>query len=341
MLYDGRIQYFPAKKGDILGRKGVDLLRYRRTDGAEYIKEGYDILTESIEIEGKESSPVVLTTQISAGISLYINDLLDAETIINNYVTASDILDAQLEKRPSSKTKMAKDAIEKNIKDSRVMTCESIVTFYGPKFEANKEDVAFLDLILGFMNDAGDCEMTSLYAKASEQMYSLQPDAEAAYNLGRLFLRKEDYNKAKDYFLEAISLAENDENKAQYNYSLAGLAQQYLDSPAEAVKYAYAATQLKPDWGDPYILMGIAYVAGNSALGDDFERRTAYWVAVDQFRKARNVDPSVADKAGELINEYQAYFPTKEDLFFRSIAEGDSYTVGGWINKTTSARPKN
>ncbi len=341
LIYDQRIDYFPEKKGDILGRKGVDLLRYRRNDGAEFIKQGYEILSESIEIDGNEASPVVLTTQISAGISLYLNDMLDGEKVITDYVTASNILDAQLAKRPSSKTKMAKDAIEENIRDSKVMTCESIVTFFGPKFEANKEDVAFLNLILGFMNDAGDCEMTSLYANASEQLYSIQPDAEAAYNLGRLFLRKEEFQKTKEYYLEAISLAENDEYKARYNFSLAGLVQQYLNSPAEAVKYAYAATQLDPDWGDPYILMGIAYVSGNSALGDEFERRTAYWVAVDQFRKARQVDASVADKASELINEYEAYFPTKEDLFFRSIAEGDSYTVGGWINKTTSARPKN
>lgn len=341
MIYDQRIEYFPEKKGDILGRKGVDLLRYRRNDGAEFIKEGYEILSESIEIDGKEASPVVLTTQISAGISLYINNMLDGEEVITDYVTASDILDAQLAKRPSSKTKMAKDAIEENIRDSKVMTCESIVTFFGPKFEENKEDVTFLNLILGFMNDAGDCEMTPLYANASEQLYSIQPDAEAAYNLGRLFLRKEEYQKTKEYYLEAISLAENDDDKARYNFSMAGLAQQYLNSPAEAVKYAYAASQLDPDWGDPYILMGIAYVSGNSALGDEFERRTAYWVAVDQFRKAGQVDTSVADKATELINEYEAYFPTKEDLFFRSIAEGDSYTVGGWINKTTSARPKN
>jgi tetratricopeptide (TPR) repeat protein len=153
-------------------------------------------------------------------------------------------------------------------------------------------------------------------------------------------MKKEKYEKSKEYFLEAIEAQEDDEKKSNYLYSLAGLEQQYLKNPIQAVKYASQASELNPDWGDPLILMGIAYIAGNSSLGDEFQRRTAYWVAVDMFQKAKNVDPSVADKATNLIREYRQYFPTKEDLFFHSIAEGDRYTVGGWINRTTQARPK-
>lgn len=341
MIYDKRAELYPRNKGDILGRKGVDLLRYRRNDGPDYIKEGYDILKESVAIEKDNSSPVVLTTEISAGISLFLNDMLEGEDLINSYVTATEILDKQLAQKPSTKTRRAKEAIDSNIKDAKVMTCNAISEIYGPKFEDNKDDLDFLKLVSGFLNDAGDCEMMPIYAKISERLYDKEPSAEAAYNLGRLFLKKEQYEKSKAYFLEAVESTDNNEDKANYYYSLAGLSQQYLNAPIEAVKYASEAVKLKPDWGDPYILMGIAYIAGNSSLGDEFERRTAYWVAVDMFQKAKAADPSVSDKATSLIREYSEYFPTKEDLFFRSIAEGDQYTVGGWINRTTFARPKN
>jgi len=339
-IYDDRIEYFPRSKGDVLGRKGVDLLRYRRNDGPEYIKEGYETLKESVEIEENESSPVVLTTMISAGISLFMNGMLDGEDLINSYVTSTNILDSQLAKRPTSRTKKAKEAIDANIKDSKVMTCEAVANIYGPKFEENKNDLEFLKFISGFLNDAGDCEMDPFYAKVNEQLYSIEPSAEAAYSLGRLFLKKNDYQRSKEYFLEAIELQEDDETKASYLYALAGLEQQYLKNPVNAVNYASQASELDPDWGDPLILMGIAYITGNSSLGDEFERRTAYWVAVDMFLKAKRVDPSVADRASSLIREYSEYFPTKEELFFHSIAEGDRYTVGGWINRTTNARPK-
>ena len=340
MIYKQRIAYFPKNKGDVLGRQGIDFLRYKRLEGEESILQGYELLTKSIEIEGPKSSEVVLTTQISAAISLFLDQKLEGNTLINNYVTASEILNEQIEKRPSSRTKKAKDAIDKNIKDSRVMTCESISEIFGPQFEANKENIKFLKLTSEFMNDAGDCEMNPFYAKVAEQLFKIEPSAKSAYNIGRLFMRKEEFSKSKSYFLLAVENAETNDDKANYYYSLAGLSQQYLDRPADAASYAYEAISLKPDWGDPYILVGLAYVAGNSSLGDEFERRTAYWVGVDMFKKAKTVDPSVNSKASDLISNYEAYFPTKEDLFFRSIAVGAKYTVGGWINKTTSARPK-
>ena len=37
--------------------------------------------------------------------------------------------------------------------------------------------------------------MDPFYAKVNEQLYSMEPSAEAAYSLGRLFLKKEKYEK--------------------------------------------------------------------------------------------------------------------------------------------------
>lgn len=339
MIYDQRIQYFPKSKGDVLGRQGVDLLRYRRQDGIEFIKQGYDLLKESISIEKDESSPVVITTFISAGITLFINDQLDNETVINDYVTASEILDNQIEKRPSSRTTQAKTAIDENIKESNALTCEAINSIFAPKYEANKNDKEFLTLLTGFMIQA-ECEREPFYAKAAEQLYNLDPTYEAAYNLGRLFFKKENYDKAKNYYIEAIERCDNNELKATYYYELGVISQQYLHSPQDAARYGFEAVKLNPNWGEPYILIGSSFAVGNSSLGDDFERRTSYWVAVDMFNKAKVVDPKIAAKASELISEYSAYFPSNEDLFFRSISEGDSYTVGGWINRSTIARAK-
>ena len=41
---------------------------------------------------------------------------------------------------------------------------------------------------------------------------------------------------------------------------------------------------------------------------------------------------------GKKIANAKSRFPSKEDCFFYGINEGDSYTIGGWINETTSAR---
>jgi len=54
--------------------------------------------------------------------------------------------------------------------------------------------------------------------------------------------------------------------------------------------------------------------------------------------KAKAVDPSVEELARTKINTFSQYFPLKETTFFYDLAEGDSYTVGCWINETTKVR---
>ncbi|MFW6327855.1 MAG: hypothetical protein ACOC2F_06030, partial [Bacteroidota bacterium] len=67
-------------------------------------------------------------------------------------------------------------------------------------------------------------------------------------------------------------------------------------------------------------------------------KSAVYWAAVDKYIKAQNVDPSMAEEANQRISQYSRYFPDKEDAFFYDYTVGKSYTVGCWINETTSVR---
>ena len=89
------------------------------------------------------------------------------------------------------------------------------------------------------------------------------------------------------------------------------------------------------------ILLGKAYAfASKSYDGDDFEKHTLFWAAVDKFIKAKTEDPSVKEEANNLIAQYSQYFPSKEEAFFRSITEGSVVRIGGWINETIKVRFK-
>ena len=336
MIYDQRVKYF-GDEGNVLGRKGVDLLRFRSDDGVEYVKEGYGYLKRAIEIDEYKSSLVVISTFMSASISLFTDNVIDNEQVINDYILSSNILDRQLSRRADTRTKQTKENIDSNIKESGALTCTAINNIYLPKFEENKNNLEFLQTLTEFLNVA-QCENEKLFADASVSLYELQPSAGAAHNLARLFLRRDLYENAKKYYIEAIERADNSKDKASYNYELGLLSYQYFKQNHVAVNYAYEATKLNPDWGDPYILIGTVYLAGKNEFSDQFEQQAVYWVAVDMFQKAADSDPSVSERASTLARDYRAYFPSMEDLFFRSIKEGDSYTVKGWINKTTTAR---
>lgn len=108
---------------------------------------------------------------------------------------------------------------------------------------------------------------------------------------------------------------------------------------AMARKYALEAAGLSPGWGGPYILIGNLYASSSYKCNEDeLQQKSVFWVAVDQFIKAKMIDTSLTVRANELINRYTQYFPDAEDAFFYGISEGQEYNVGCWINEKTTVR---
>ena len=86
-------------------------------------------------------------------------------------------------------------------------------------------------------------------------------------------------------------------------------------------------------------MIGDAYAASATSCGNgDLGRGGVYLVAVDKYAKAKSIDPSIAEVAQAKINKYSAYFPGKEDAFFKGVNNGDSYRVGCWIGESTTVR---
>ena len=112
-----------------------------------------------------------------------------------------------------------------------------------------------------------------------------------------------------------------------------------MNNYAKARQAARSALAVDPNYGKAYLLIGRVYAAGGKGCGNDaFENKWVYWVVVDQFQKAKSVDPSVAEEANKLISTYSAYFPKAGDAFWADMKEGATVTVGCWINETTTAR---
>lgn len=336
MIYDQRIKYF-GNEGNVLGRKGVDLLRYRREDGNQYVEEGYKCLKRSIELEKAKSSAAVLTTFVSASITLFTRGLILNEQLVIDYLTASEIIDNALALKPSPSLQQAKDAIDLNIKESKALSCEIIVKIFTPKLEANQNDPIWLKKVTGFLSDS-NCESEKLFADASEKLYSIEPSSVAAYKLARVLLQRKEYEKCVKYYKEAIDLATDPEEKAKYYYEISYVLNNNLSQHEQAANSLLEAIKIKPNYGDAYILLGMVYASGNSTFDDPFKKKTVYWLSVDMFQKAKSVDPALAEKANSLISDYSTYFPSVEDVFFNSLQEGQSYSIGSWMNRTTTVR---
>ena len=88
------------------------------------------------------------------------------------------------------------------------------------------------------------------------------------------------------------------------------------------------------------MLIGKLYASSGPLCGPGtgFDSQVVTWPAIDMFKKAKQVDPSVATEANKLIDTYTQYMPSKEDIFSRTMKEGSTYKVGCWINRNTTVR---
>jgi len=114
-----------------------------------------------------------------------------------------------------------------------------------------------------------------------------------------------------------------------------------LENLSTARDYARLAIEPNPASGEPYVFIGYLYaMSANNCGNNEVEKNSVYWAAVDKFIKAKSIDPSVAEECDRNIGIYSKYYPSKEEIFFQGLKEGDNYTVKCWINETTTVRSR-
>ena len=336
MLYDQRIQYF-KQEGYVLGWKGVDLLKYRTSD----IETAYEYLQKSVDLRKVKSEEAVIITLMQATNILYKNKIKSEDDIINNYIKLSEYLTERLNNtRSPDKTQLAIENVEKIFTECGAAGCEAISDIFTPKFEANRTDFELLKKIT-IISEKNKCTESGLYLDALEELFKIEPSSALAAKIAQLSHAGEEYNKCTAYFKKALELETDNETKARLYTGLAQITVNKFKNYPKARDYAYEAIKVNGSFGDPYILIGNAYVAGSDDCNQSkFEQRAVYWAAVDKYKKAKSIDPSISNIANELIDKYSGYFPLKEEAFFNGYVDGQEYTVGGWINEKTIVRTK-
>ena len=333
LIYDRRMENFGGE-GNVLGRKGRDLLAYRRSDIGQ-VEQAYGMLKRSFELEQQGSQEAVMILLLSSAINLYQEDRIGSDQVIDDYLKVSGVLD-QLTKR-SSRWERASNAVDEMMHQGDILTCENLNSYFGPKLTDNTENRDFLVLVTS-MYKASGCDRSDIFISASEQLYSIDPGPESAHNLAIIFITRNEFEKAAEYLkMAVVGEGIDDDTRAEWFYELAVVSsanKNYCD----AIEYAREAIGLKKDYGKAYILLADAFIASRDNLGDEFEQRTAFWAAADLYREAAREDPTVAEEANQKRAQYVDLFPGKEDVFFRDLQEGDPYRVGGCINVQTTVQ---
>lgn len=346
MVYDLRAKYFPdGPKGpgtnvsNVIGRKGIDLLAY-----PSRLEMAYTSLKQAIELEGKLANNLFIDGYFKTVINMVKAGKLEESEIIEEYSRLTDIVDNIMNNLEEYGYEKLADGYmnTKNNLEGAVQpyaNCEDLIRIYQKKFDADPDNVELLNKIATVLS-ARNCDKSDLYLAVAVKLHKLSPSAESAYFIGKRYLADQEYGKATSYLLEATK----SENAIQAEQAYKYLAQIMLkESNFEQGRiYANRAIALDKTDGEPYMIIGYLYASSSKVCNENpLHAKAVFWAAVDKFQKAKEVDPSQAAKANEMIREYSKMFPTAEDAFFYNVFEGDTYEVDCWINETTTARFSN
>ena len=330
LIFDKRIEYF-GKEGYVLGLKGYELV----IANPKRSQEAFDMLSTSIDIQGNKSGPQQVYGYFKAIVNLERAGIKSEIDVLEAYSYIMKIIDYNIENKSKQTKYFIKylDKVESIF--ANYANCDDLLNLFSSKYDDSKEDISFLTRAAKQLSDK-DCTESELFFNISTQLYSLEPTAQAAYQMSMMNLSRGKISNAINYAKEALDLEEDIQKRAKIHILLAEsyrMSGSYLSAKSEV----YKALDIKKGWGKAYITLGNIYVSGAKKCGNDFQQSAVFWIAVDTFKKALN-DEKYRDKASRSINTYSKYFPTKEACFFNGVTADSKYTVGCWIDRTTVAR---
>jgi tetratricopeptide (TPR) repeat protein len=336
MVYDQRIQYY-GREGYVLGRKAIDALEYRPA----MIEQVYPWLQRSVELQENKSDGAVLVYYLNTAIQLATSGKIDKAEIFTVYDKAMTIADhnanASAEDPKNFDTwNKVKINLESIIEPHA--SCSDLVNIYGKKFKETPNDPAFLRSMLNILDKRNCTNEGDLFFRATEALHKIEPNAQSAYLMGKLSIQNNQLSKAAEYMSQAAEMSTDTTEKVKALFALANI---YAGNKnyAASRSTAYKIIHINPHDGKAYLLIGDLYaMSAGMCDTDDLGGKTVFWAAIDKYLKAKSVDNSVESQANEKIAQYSRYYPASTDLFFRDMQEGSSFTVGCWINETTTVR---
>jgi len=334
-VYDQRIQNF-GKEGYVLGRKGTDMLRYKKSETEAH----FAILNKSIEAQGEKSEAGVIVSYMTSSVLMEKEDKLSKDEVVEKFTRLSEIIATNIAKYEGKPTKDYYIKAQSSVENlaSPYLSCDIIIELSEKNFEKNKEDQKWMERTADLLDKKG-CSEAPIFFKIAEELHRTNPSAVSAEKMGIMSLKKKNYEDAENYFKQAIELNQDESKQFNYLIELAS-AQTSRGSYSSARSSARKAAEVDPSNGLPYIMIADMIASSSKACtnGDACKHKAIYWLATDYLNKAIAVDASVRDKASAKIASYKKYFPERDECFFINVKDGDSVDVGCWIGESTKAR---
>lgn len=343
-IYEVREHCF-GSNADLSMRKAFEWYNYRKKDNEVFLFEMFNATIDQFDKDEETSvydiSPAFLYPWIGITVTGEKKNLISEDDVFDVYERITDIVEHNVEVgKDAGKFVGAGDKVTQFMDKYGYLTCDNLIGSAQKKWDADKSGESAVKVYK--MLKAGKCYDAPFFLEVVEKVAQENPTPGLYKFLASKARKDGNQTKAIEYTTKALEMTTGSEEQAAFYLRIAMDYQSKGDYPSARTN-AMKAAELKPNWGAPYLLVGRLYASSGSRCGSGtgWDSQVVTWVAIDQFQKAKSVDPSSAEEAQKLINQYSKYMPTKQDCFLRNESDGGSYTVGCWINRTTTIRCAN
>ena len=169
-----------------------------------------------------------------------------------------------------------------------------------------------------------------------EFLISKSPESSNYWNqIATAYHKTEQLTKAENAYKKLIQL----EPDKKEHYLNLGLIYKDKDQLSAARAQFEKASDVGNGWGLPIYYVGNLYEQAARSCGFEFEDKLVYLLAVDTYKRARNMDSNLS-QAQDRISALSSSIPTQEDYFFRKYKSGDVIPITGtcysWIGKSVT-----
>lgn len=340
MMYDIRLDNFPKSKTRLSAYtyKAYDIAAFRKDDKQNV----YQALSDVVAYGGDKTDPAILVLNMQYATDLFKEGQLEAQTVLDLYEKIGELFAKKAAQKEDEALKEAQSNFETIFAISGVADCDNLIRLFEPRFDASASDVAFVKRVVQLLSNAG-CEQSDLFLKSVNALYALEPSANSAYYLYRLYASREDNENAIAYLQKAIEDTTVDNaTRADYTVQLGTFYFKVMNNKPSAAEAARKAMELDDSVkGKACMLLGYIWAMAKSTGETEIDTRANFWVSVDYFSRAKAADATLAEECDKLISQYRQYFPTVEEAFMHDLSDGNSYSVScPGLSATTTVRTR-
>ena len=358
-LWDEGLANFPDKytAGGILQDKAM--LKYDQREDLGYgNKQVYDAFDDLYKKSPEAfTNPKGLYVYFSTIVDMYDAKEVEVQDVFNKYDDVIDkigqeidnytqMLNPLVEKEEAgetldTKTAQTKKQYENYLEnydkisgsiDSKLgilANCEVLIPLYKRDFDKYKDDAVWLKRAVNRMFSK-ECTDDPLYVDLVKAYDESSPSADTKYFVYNLLMSQGKEKDAKPYLDQSYDLEKNPLKKANLAMRF-GKSLRKQGNFGAARNYFQKSLELNPSNGRAHIEIAQMYAASANNCGDDhFSKRSVFWLAAGEARKAGRVDANLRTYAEGLAASYEGSAPTRAEIFSKGNG-GEVIRIGCWI----------